>query len=50
VQTAPAPAGGWDAIVSLQITAAEQGVLHGGAPDGPLLTLGTLPYALRDDI
>lgn len=50
VQTAPAPTGGWDAIVSLQITAAEQGTLHGGAPDGPLLTLGTLPYVLRDDL
>jgi folate-binding protein YgfZ len=50
VQTAPAPAGGWDAIVSLQITAAEHGALHAGSPQGPALTLGTLPYALRDDI
>ncbi len=50
VQAAPAPAGGWDAIVSLQITAAEQGGLHMGAPDGAALTLGPLPYALRDDI
>ena len=50
VQTAPAPTGGWDAIVSLQITAAEQGTLHGGTPDGPLLTLGALPYVLRDDL
>ena len=50
VQVAPAPAGGWDAIVSLQITAAEQGGLRVGTPDGTALTLGPLPYALRDDI
>ena len=50
VQTAPAPTGGWDAIVSLQITAAEHGALHAGSLQGPALTLGTLPYALRDDI
>ena len=50
VQTAPAPTGGWDAIVSLQIAAAEHGALHAGSLQGPALTLGTLPYALRDDI
>jgi len=50
VQTAAAPSGGWDAIVSLQIVAAEAGDLHAGAPDGPALTLGTLPYPLRDDL
>jgi len=50
VQTAPAPEGGWDAIVSLQITAAEQGALHVGAPGGPPLALGALPYTLREDI
>ncbi len=50
VQTAPAPTGGWDAIVSLQITAAEHGALHADSLQGPALTLGTLPYALRDDI
>ena len=50
VQTAAAPGGGWDAIVSLQIVAAEAGDLHAGAPDGPALTLGTLPYPLRDDL
>lgn len=48
-QVALAPGGGWDAIVSLQITAAE-GPLHVGSPAGPQLTLGTLPYALREDI
>ena len=50
MQTAPAPTGGWDAIVSLQIAAAEHGALHAGSLQGPALTLGTLPYALRDDI
>lgn len=48
-QAAPAPGGGWDAIVSLQIAAAE-GPLHVGSPAGPQLTLGTLPYALLEDI
>jgi folate-binding protein YgfZ len=50
VQTAVSPGDGWDAIVSLQIVAAEAGDLHAGAPDGPALTLGTLPYPLRDDL
>jgi len=50
VQVAPAPGGGWDAIVSLQITAAEHGGLQAGAADGVALTLGTLPYALREDL
>lgn len=50
VQAAPAPAGGWDALVSLQISAAQQGALHAGSIDGPALTLGTLPYPLREDI
>ena len=48
-QAAPAPTGGWDAIVSLQIALAE-GSLHVGSPAGPQLTLGTLPYALLEDI
>lgn len=47
VQVAPAPGGGWDAIVSLQIAAAEQGGLQVGAAGQAVpLTLGTLPYAL----
>lgn len=50
VQAAPAPNGGWDAIVSLQIAAAEQGGLHATAVDGTTLTLGTLPYLLLEDI
>ena len=50
VQAAPAPGGGWDAIAALQITAAEQGDLQVGATDGAPLTLGTLPYALLEDL
>jgi folate-binding protein YgfZ len=48
-QAAPAPAGGWDAIVSLQ-TASAQDVLHLGQADGPTLTLLPLPYVLLEDI
>ncbi|RZJ14582.1 MAG: folate-binding protein [Acidovorax sp.] len=49
VQSAPAPGGGFDAIVSLQIAAAQDG-LQVGASDGVALTLHPLPYALLDDI
>ena len=49
VQVAAAPGGGVDAIVSLQIAAA-QGALQIGAPDGVALTLAPLPYPLLDDI
>ena len=50
VQATPAPGGGWDAIVALQISAAEQGGLQVGATDGVPLTLGTLPYPLLEDL
>ncbi|HSV44926.1 MAG TPA: folate-binding protein [Ramlibacter sp.] len=50
VQAAPAPAGGWDAIVSLQLAATESGVLHVQAPDGPALQLQPLPYLLLADV
>ena len=43
---APAPGGGHDALVELKLAALEGGSLHLGAADGPLLTVGTLPYAL----
>lgn len=49
-QSAPAPVGGWDAIVVLQLSAAESGSLHTGSAAGPALHLGTLPYALKDDL
>jgi folate-binding protein YgfZ len=50
VQSAAAPAGGFDAIVSGQIAAIEAGGLHLKAADGPTLTVMPLPYALLDDI
>ncbi|PJI97277.1 hypothetical protein CLU85_2053 [Acidovorax sp. 69] len=50
VQVAPAPAGGFDAIVSLQIAATQEGSLQVGAADGVALSLEPLPYALLDDI
>ncbi|TFZ08230.1 CAF17-like 4Fe-4S cluster assembly/insertion protein YgfZ [Ramlibacter humi] len=49
-QAAPAPSGGWDAIVSMQVSAAESGRLTLGAADGPALALQPLPYALLADI
>ena len=50
VQAAPHPSGGFDAIVSMQISAAAQGSLHAGSADGPALQLQPLPYPLLDDI
>jgi folate-binding protein YgfZ len=47
---APAPSGGWDALASLTIASTHSGSLHAGAASGPALRLGTLPYALLDDI
>ncbi|AVO42681.1 YgfZ/GcvT domain-containing protein [Simplicispira suum] len=49
-QAAPAPGGGWDAIVVLQLAAAESGALHADSAEGPALRLGSLPYALKDDL
>jgi folate-binding protein YgfZ len=49
-EAARAPGGGWDAIVSLQLTAAEAGDLHAQRADGPALKLLPLPYLLLADI
>jgi folate-binding protein YgfZ len=49
-EAAPAPGGGWDAIVSLQLTAAEAGDLHAGRADGAALQLLPLPYLLLADV
>lgn len=49
VQAAAAPGGGWDAIVSMQISSAEEGLTAGSASGTPL-TLRPLPYALLEDI
>jgi folate-binding protein YgfZ len=50
VAVAAHPVAGFDAIVSMQITSTESGILTLAAADGPPLTLLPLPYPLRDDI
>lgn len=49
-QAAPAPGGGWAALISIQIAALEAGGLHAGSADGPALTVEPLPYPLIEDI
>jgi len=44
------PGGGWDAIVSMQTSAAADGSLHAGCASAPALTLLPLPYPLLADI
>ena len=50
VQAAPAPEGGFDAIISGQIAAITSGELHAIAPDGPKISVLTLSYELLEDI
>jgi len=47
---APAPNGGFDAIVAIQLSATQGGQLAAGSVDGPALTLLPLPYALLADV
>ena len=49
-QAAISPAGGWDAIVSMQVAAAEGGRLALGSAAGPALQLQPLPYLLMTDV
>jgi tRNA-modifying protein YgfZ len=49
-QAAAAPAGGWDAIVSIQTAASEGGRLNAGGPEGASLALQPLPYPLLADV
>jgi hypothetical protein len=49
-QAAPAPGGGWAALISIQIAAIDAGGLHARTADGPALTVEPLPYALLEDI
>jgi folate-binding protein YgfZ len=44
------PDGGWDAIVSMQTSAAAGGQLHAGSASCALLTLLPLPYPLLADV
>ena len=43
---APAPTGGHHALVEIKLAALESGSLHLGAPDGPRLAVGALPYSV----
>jgi len=49
-QAAPCPDGGFDAIVSMQVAAAQGGRLTAGSAAGPTLELLQLPYLLLDDV
>lgn len=50
VQAAAAPSAGFDAIVSMQISAYEAGGVRALGADGPLLKLEAAPYPLLADI
>jgi folate-binding protein YgfZ len=43
---APAPEGGYEALVVVQSSCAESGEVRVGAPNGPRLDFGVLPYAI----
>ncbi len=49
-QSAPSPTGGFDAIVSLQVSAFEAGGLHLQSASGPVLLASPAPYPLLADI
>src|SRR6185369_11914386 len=49
-QAAAAPDGGWDAIVSIQISASQGGQLTAGGTAGPELSLQPPPYPLLADV
>ncbi|QDL54633.1 YgfZ/GcvT domain-containing protein [Rhodoferax aquaticus] len=50
VQSAPSPHGGWDAIISVQLSALSSGTLHYASPKGPEMALQPLPYTLLEDV
>ena len=50
VQAAAAPTGGFDAIVSMQISAFEADQVHLGSVGGPRLNLTAPPYELLADV
>ena len=50
VQAAAAPQGGFDAIISVQVSAQQEDRLCAGSTDGSSLQLLPLPYPLLDDI
>ena len=50
VQAAPSPFGGFDAVASMQVAAAQIGTLTWGSSAGGLLQIMALPYVLLDDV
>ena len=49
-QAAAAPGGGWDAIVSMQVALAQQGMLAAGSPQGAAVQVQPPPYPLLADV
>ena len=49
-QAAESPTGGYDAIVSMQVSAAELGGVHLAAANGPAMSVAPPPYPLLADI
>jgi tRNA-modifying protein YgfZ len=49
-QAAKHPAGGFMAIVSMQISAQDSPALHAGSAGGALLKMQALPYELLADV
>ena len=49
-EAAPAPGGGWDAIVSIQVAASQAGALTAGSPQGPAIRVQAAPYPLLADV
>jgi tRNA-modifying protein YgfZ len=47
---APHPSGGFDALVSLQLSALQSGSVHAGSVQGPALRHEPLPYELLADV
>lgn len=50
VNVASAPEGGVDALVEIKLAALEQGSVHVGAADGPVLKFSPLPYTLPTEV
>jgi folate-binding protein YgfZ len=49
-QAAPSPSGGWDAIVSIQIAAAQGGAITTGGENGSAVKVEPAPYPLLADV
>jgi len=49
-QSAGAPNGGWDAIVSIQTNVVEAGIVTAGSAQGPAVRIAPAPYPLLADV